>query len=56
MLITTVDGFFVVARMVLPWCFMLKTIMYVLSDDGSTDARMLASLCCLIVAGGCFVI
>lgn len=52
----TVDDFFAVARMALPWCFVLMAVMYVLSDDGSTDARMLASLCCLIVAGGCFVI
>lgn len=52
----TVDDFFAVARMALPWGFVLKAIMYVLSDDGSTDARILVSLFCLIAAGGCFVI
>ena len=52
----TVDGFFAVASMVLPWCFVLKAIMYGLSGDGSKDARLLASLFCLIAAGGCFVI
>lgn len=52
----TVAGFFAVARMVLPWCFVLKAMMYVLSDDGLKDARLLASLFCLIAAGGFFVI
>lgn len=52
----TVDGFFAAARIVLSWCFVLMAIMYVLSDDGSKDARLLASLFCLIAAGGCFVI
>lgn len=52
----TVGGFFAVARTVLPWCFVLMAIMYILSDDGSKDARLLASLFCLIAAGGCFVL
>lgn len=52
----TVDGFFAVVRTVLPWCFVLKAMMYVLSDDGSKDARILASLFCLTAAGGFFVI
>ena len=52
----TVDGFFAAARIVLPWFFVLMAIMYVLNDDGSKDTRMLASLFCLIAAGGCFVL
>lgn len=52
----TVDGLFAIVKMVLLWGFVLKAIMYVLSDDGSKDARLLASLFCLIAAGGCFVI
>lgn len=56
MLIMTVNGFFAVARIVLPWCFVLMAIMYALSGDGSTDARILASSFCLIAAGGCLVI
>ena len=56
MLIMPVDGFFAAARIVLPWCFVLMAIMYGLSDDGSADARILASLFCLTAAGGCLVI
>ena len=52
----TINDLVVIVKTALPWFFVLMTIMYVLNDDGSTNARILASLFCLIAAGGCLVI